>query len=68
MNLEQIPFRVLMRWVLLGVALLFVAVVLCMDGMWGLIPAVVVFAHECVFHAPKAQLTDADLDALLGRA
>jgi hypothetical protein len=67
MNLEQMPFRVLVRWLMLCVALLFAATLLGIGNMWGLIPAVVLFAHECVFHAPKAQLTDADLDALLVR-
>jgi hypothetical protein len=67
MNLEQMPFRVLVKWLLFGVALLAAGVVWAMDGLWGLIPALVLLAHECVFHAPKAQLTDADLDALLGR-
>jgi hypothetical protein len=68
MNLEQMPFRALVKWLWLGVAFVVAACILTVDNMSGLIPVACGFVHLWLFRPPKAQLTDADLDALLGRA
>lgn len=65
--LEQIP-RGAIRWGLFAVALMIAWLVLGMDGMSGLVPVMFVLAFLIVFHPPRAVLTDADIDALLGRS
>jgi hypothetical protein len=66
MNLEQIPFRVVVRWVLFGVAFLFVTVPLGIDGMAGLIPVALGFVHLWVFRpVVTPHVTDAELEAWL---
>lgn len=65
--LEQIPLRALL-WGLFGVALLIAWIILGLDGLSGLVPVMFGMAFLIVFRPPKVQLTEADLDALLGRA
>jgi hypothetical protein len=68
MNLEQMPFRDLVKWLWLGVAFVVAACILVVSDMTGLIPVAGGFVHLWLLRPPKAQLTDADLEALLGRA
>jgi hypothetical protein len=68
MNLEQMPFRVLVRWVLFGVAFLFVTVPLGLDGMSGLIPVALGFVHLYVFRpVVTPHVTDAEIAEWLSR-
>lgn len=64
---EQMPLRVLVRWLLFSVGFLFTVILLGVGDMAGLMPLIGVVIHLWMFRPPRAQLTDADLDALLGR-
>jgi hypothetical protein len=68
MNLEQIPTRTLARWGLCALAAVVAWVLLGFNDLAGLIPVTLVLLFLIVFRPPKTQITDADLDALLGRA
>lgn len=67
-SVEDIPLPVFIKWSTFTVGLIVVAFTLGLtpatSGLW---LATAVFAHLIVFRPPKAQLTDADLEALLGR-
>lgn len=68
MNLESMTSAVFIRWGMFALATVVAWVLLGLNDLNGLIPVTVVLVFLIMFHPPKAQLTDADLDALLGRA
>jgi hypothetical protein len=66
MNLEQMPFRDVVRWLLLCVVALFAVILLAIDNMWGLIPVVGGFVHLWLFRpVVTPHVTDAELEAWL---
>lgn len=64
---DQIPPRAIL-WSLFTATLIIAWVVLGLNGLSGLVPVMFVSAFLIVFHPPKAVITDADIDALLGRS
>jgi hypothetical protein len=56
----------IVKALLIGAAV--VALILLCANTFGLVPLLFLLAFLYVFRPPKAQLTDADLDALLGRS
>lgn len=64
--LDTVSTGTFLKWTLFGVAVVVVFGFLA-PRMAGLIPVLFVLAFLIVFHPPKDLLTDADLDALLGR-